>query len=136
VIFSDQAIPLLWFLQGFHFEKRFLKIVSGKTFSTARWVFLFLNHFLKIPAQKGFSQIYSKGFHKSFSLKRVYAKTFFKTLLVVQSSRFSPDLGDAPIPTKRSACRRYGRHDQELHTPLLPRMYALIWSQFSCSGPR
>jgi hypothetical protein len=45
-------------------------------------------------------------------------------------------LGDAQIPTKSSACHRYGRHDQELHTPLLPRTCAVIWSQFSCSGPR
>jgi hypothetical protein len=61
---------------------------------------------------------------------------FFKTFFVVQSSRLSLDLGDAQIPTKISACRRYRRHDQELHTPLLPRTCPLIWNQFSWSGSR
>jgi hypothetical protein len=115
--------------------KGFSKIVLGKHLPP-QGGFFFKNHFLKIPTQKGFHNSFPKGFCKSFSLNRAYAKTFFKTLLVVRSSCFSPDLGDAQIPTKSSACRRYMRHDQELHMLLLPRTCALIWSQFSRSGPR
>jgi hypothetical protein len=35
-------------------------------------------------------------------------------------------LGDIQTSTASSACCRYGRHNQELHTPLLSQMCALI----------
>jgi hypothetical protein len=121
-------MPLLQFLQGLLFEKGIFENLFWENFIHRKVGFsfpIFLKPFCKIPASKGFQFCLKDFFIKSLSLKKVFAKICFKTLLVLWSSRFSPYLGDIQTPTKSSVYRRYGGHDQELHTPLLPRTCAL-----------